>query len=181
MDALAALAVLGAVVAWLGATMLTLAEAGRGLAVGLALVGAGLALAVGVVDGDPLRAAALGVGGLLAAAMRVRGAPAGWGLAPPDTTPRLLMGIGVPLAVALALGTGIGAEGGVARLAGLVVALLAGVRLLTVEARWAALGAGAALAIGLGSLGGLTAALATAAVAIGLGLIDGEEGAEARP
>jgi hypothetical protein len=178
MEALTALSVLGAVVAWLGVVVLSLADAGRGQSAGLGLVGAGLALAVGTSERDLLAAVSLGVGGLAAAAMRLRGAPPGWGLAPPGTTPRLLMCVGVPLAVALVLGAELATAGGVARLAGLAVALLAAVRLLMVERRWAALGAGAALALGLGALGGTSAAVAGAAVAVGLGVFDAEEAAE---
>ena len=180
MGALAALSVLGAVVAWLGVLMLSLADGGRGLSAGLGLVGVGLALAVGISQNDPLPAVALGIGGLAAAAIRLRGAPRGWGLAPPGTTPRLLIGIGVPLAIALVLGAELAAADRVARLAGLAVALLAAVRLLSVEPRWAALGTGAALALGLGALGGMTAAVAGAAVAVVLGAFDGGEAAEAR-
>jgi hypothetical protein len=179
MEALSALSVLGVALAWLGVVMLSLAEGGRGLSAGLGLVGVGLALAVGISEGDPLPGVVLGVGGLAAAAIRLRGSPEGWGLAPPGTTPRLLIGLAVPLAVALALGAQLAATGGVARLGGLAVALLAGVRLLTVERRWAALGAGAALALGLGALGGTTAAVAGAAVAVGLGALDDEGAAEA--
>jgi len=73
----------------------------------------------------------------------------------------------------------IASPAGAARVAGLVVAALALARILTTERRWAALGAGSALALGLGTLGGATGLVAGAAVAAGLGAIDGAEAAEA--
>src|SRR5262249_20688963 len=61
---------------------------------------------------------------------------------------------------------------GVARLGGLVVAALAAGRLLTVTGRWVALGAGSALALGLGALGSGPALVLAAAGAGALGVFD---------
>jgi len=69
-------------------------------------------------------------------------------------------------------GAGVHDLAGVAHLGGLVVAALAAGRILTVGGRWVALGAGSALALGLGALGSGPALILAAVVAAALGLID---------
>jgi hypothetical protein len=71
----------------------------------------------------------------------------------------------------LLLGTSLQDPAGVARLGAVVVAVVAAGRVLTVGQSWAALGAGSALALGLGGLGGPPDLFLGAAVAVALGLI----------
>lgn len=175
-----ALAAAGAVVAWAGATTLCLADGRRGLAAGLVLAALGLALALATSGSDPLAAAAVGAGGLCSAAMRLRDGEPGWGMMPPGSTPRLVGSVVVLIAVGLIGGSGPGDPAATARLGALAVALVAAGRLLTVSWRWAALGAGAALALGLGALGDTPGMLAGALVAVGLGLMGGVEAPAAR-
>jgi hypothetical protein len=165
----------GAGVAWIGVTLLTVSEARRGLAVGLALAALGLALAAAAAGQAPPAVATLVAGGLVAAAMRLRGGPHGWGVLPPGSTPRLAAAIVVLLAAAVVDGSAIASPEGAARLAALVVSVLAVGTVLTARQPWSALGAGSALALGLGALGGPGGLVAGAAVAAGLGVIEGPE------
>jgi len=87
----AAVAEGGLIVAWLGATVLVLSEARRGLAVGLLLAAAGLA-GVRAAEGDPTEAGLILGGGLLAAIAGLRrNRRRGWGLLPPGSTPRIVL------------------------------------------------------------------------------------------
>lgn len=67
-----------------------MADGRLGLALGMALSAAGLAViawqSAGAVDG-----AAILIGGLLAAALRSRAGPPGWNVMPPGSTPRLVL------------------------------------------------------------------------------------------
>jgi hypothetical protein len=181
MTTAAAAAGAGAVLAWLGVALLTASEGRRGLATGLAVAAAGLAMAAGAAGQPPAAVTALAAGGLVAAVLRLRprrGQP-GWNVLPPGSTPRVVAAIAVPIAAALVAGSGLGSPAGTARLAALVVALMAGVRVLTAGQGWSALAAGSALALGLGALGGPTALVAGAAASAALGAMDGVERSEA--
>jgi hypothetical protein len=164
--------VAGAVLAWLGASLLTVAEARWGVALGLSTAAAGLALAAGGAGEAPAGVAALVAGGLVAAALRLRGGAPGWNVLPPGSTPRLVTAIVVLIGAVLVAGSGLGSAAAAARLSGLVVAVLAGLRLMTVDGRWSAVAAGSALALGLGALGGPTGMVVGAAVAAGLGAME---------
>jgi hypothetical protein len=94
---------------------------------------------------------------------------------PAGSTPRIVASVIGLIATGIVVGGEIATPDGAARLGALAVTLLATGRLLTIGERWAALGSGAALALGLGALGGPPALLAAAVVAAGLGLIDGAE------
>lgn len=173
-----AAAVAGAAIAWLGATLLTASDGRRGLALGLAVLTAGLVLATWAAGQQTLGVAALAAGGAVSAALRLRGGRPGWGVLAQGSTPRLVGAIVVLIGAALVAGAALVSPPVVARLAGLAVAVLAAGRILTVGHRWAALGAASALALGLGALGGTTALVAAALVAAGLGAIDGDEAVE---
>jgi hypothetical protein len=173
-----AVGISGMVVAWLGATLLMVADGRRGLALGLVVLTAGLAAASAAAGQPPLGVAVLTVGGVATAALRLRGGRPGWGLLPPGSTPRLIGAIVAVIAATLVAGFGLGSPEGAARLAALVVAALAAGRILTVEDRWAALGGAAALALGLGALGGMAALVAGGLVAAGLGAIEGDGAVE---
>jgi hypothetical protein len=168
----------GMAAAWLGATLLAVADGRRGLALGLLVLTAGLVLASAAGGQPPLGLAALGIGGIVAAALRLRDGRPGWGLLPPGSTPRLVGAIVVVVGAALVAGSGLGSPEGAARLAALVVAALAAGRILTVQDRWVALGGGSALALGFGALGGAAALVAAGLVAAGLGAVDGDSTVE---
>ena len=79
-----------ALLAWLGAALVVLADARRGLALGLAIVTVGLA-ALAWGGGQPVGAVALAAGGLTGVLRCWTGAPPTWGLMPPGSTPRLVL------------------------------------------------------------------------------------------
>ena len=88
--------VAAALLAWLGAALVVLADARRGLALGLALVTVGLAvLAWGT--GQPLGAIAVIAGGMTGALRCLTAAPSTWGLMPPGSTPPLVLCIAAGL------------------------------------------------------------------------------------
>ncbi len=174
-----AMAAAGAVVAWLGATILTVSDARGGAALGLVVAGTGLAVASAAVGRSPMAAAAVAAAGACAGAARLRGGEPGWGLLPPGSTPRLIGSVVTLIVAGLVAGSGSGTPSAAARLGGLLVCALAAGRMLTTRWRWSSLAAGSALALGLGSLGEAPALLAGAAVAAGLGVIDGAERAQA--
>ena len=176
---IATLAVLGAGTAWVGVTLLAVAEAARGVALGLAVIAAGLALAAGAAGEPPPAVFAFAAGGLAAAALRLRDGEPGWALLPPGSTPRLIGGILVLIAAALVARGGLATPAGAQQLGAMVVAVIAAGRVLSTGRRWAALGAASALALGLGALGGPVAVVTGALVAAGLGAMDGREPAEA--
>ncbi|HZV52119.1 MAG TPA: hypothetical protein VFD49_20435 [Candidatus Dormibacteraeota bacterium] len=170
-----ALAVGGAVLAWLGVSLLSLADARRGLALGLGATAVGLALAA-VASGRPSSGAvALAAGGVVGSLLRLRDGEPGWGLMRPGSTPRLVAAVLVFLAAVVLVGSSLGVPVGVARLGAIAVALLALLRLMTVERRSSALGSGAALALGLGALGDETGLVAAAVAVVGLGALSGAE------
>jgi hypothetical protein len=172
------IAAAGGAVAWIGATLLAVSDERRRGAVGLALVGLGLAAAEVATARGPAAAALVG-GGLVAAALRGRG-PRPAPTPPPGSTPRLMGSLVVLAVVGLLGGVVLGAPGGIAMLAASAVSAIAAGRVLTADRRWTSLGAGSALALGLGALGGPQAVVAGAVVAAGLGAIPGGDRAEAR-
>jgi hypothetical protein len=88
--------VAAALLAWLGAALVVLADARRGLALGLALVTVGFAvLAWG--SGQPVGAIAVIAGGMTGALRCLTAAPSTWGLMPPGSTPRLVLCIAAGL------------------------------------------------------------------------------------
>ncbi len=171
-----ALALTGAVLAWLGASILVLADARRGLALGLLLVAAGLALER-TAEGSWPGALILAAGGLTSALVGLRRTPRpGWGLLGQGSTPRLILCL-VFGAGAFWLGTAlitIGTWPG--RTAVVAVVALGAARLLTTEDQRAGLTAAAAVALACGLAAGLVnspeaetaAALAGALAAVAL-------------
>jgi hypothetical protein len=77
-------------VVWLGASLVVIADGRRALAAGIALTAAGLAVLALLTAGVPA-AAALAVGGTIAAARRFATGPSGWSILPPGSTPRLVL------------------------------------------------------------------------------------------
>lgn len=139
-------AVLAAFAAWIGATLIVLADGRRALAAGLAVTALGLA-GIAWQDGDGLGVVAVLVGGGLAAFLRQRAGPPGWMLMPPGSTPRLILCVaGGLLSLWFAVSVTVGPHGS-ARFAVLCVAGLAGARILSSRAAPAIAAALAALAL----------------------------------
>ncbi len=172
------LADLGAALAWVGASLLVLSEARRGVALGLGITALGIGLLAGVERGLPA-AAALGGGGVLAAALRLRDGGRGWGVLPPGSTPRVIMSLAALLLSALVGGSMMTGPGGAGRVAALTVGGLACARLLTTHRRASALSAAAAMALALGLVGTAAGAWVAGLVAVGLGAIGADDGLEA--
>jgi hypothetical protein len=79
-----------AFLAWLGAAVIVLADGRRGLALGLALTTAGFAV-LAWLGGESLAAAAVLLGGGVAAAQRLRTGPDVWGVMAPGSTARVVL------------------------------------------------------------------------------------------
>lgn len=98
--------------AWLGAAVIVLADGRRGLALGLALTTVAFA-ALAWLGGEHLAAAAVLLGGGVAAAQRLRTGPDVWGVMPPGSTARVVLCIAgglLALWVATSVMTGPGAS-----------------------------------------------------------------------
>jgi hypothetical protein len=157
-----------AFIAWMGASLIVLADGRRGLALGAALATAGISV-IAFSTAGPI-AGALAVGGALAALGRLRSGPAGWRIMPPGSTPRLVLCIAAGLLalwVGAAVTTGPGSP---LRFTVLLVAGLTGARVLGSEERSVLLTATSvlALAIGLGAVTGESSMAPWAFVAAGL-------------
>jgi hypothetical protein len=135
--------------AWLGASVVVLADGRRGLALGLALLAAGfagLALANGLVAGG----VAIGIGGGVAAWQCWRSSGAKWGMMPPGSTPRLVLCIGSGLLGLWVAAAVTGGSGGSLRFAVLVVVGMLGTRVLSSSELHVVLAGIAGLALALG-------------------------------
>jgi hypothetical protein len=82
--------VAAAFLAWLGASLMVLADGRRGLALGLGLLTAGLAVLAWPSASLP-GASAIAAGGLIASGQLWRSGPAAWGIMPAGSTPRLVL------------------------------------------------------------------------------------------
>lgn len=159
-----------AFLAWLGASILVLADGRRGLGLGIGLAALGLDVLawqyVGWIGGVAILAA-----GAVAAVQRVRSDAGDWKIMPPGSTPRLVLCIAGGLVVvwfAVSVTTGAGAA---LRFAVITVAGLAGARVLSSTDVSAALTSTSALALdiavaaSLGSNAGPVPSLAGAVIA----------------
>lgn len=166
-------------VAFIGGSVVALADGRLGLAVGLALTGLALGgLSLGA--GDPGGAALIGAGGVISGGLRLRGGAAGWGLMRPGSTPRLVLcAVCLVLALFVTLSL-LGGQDAARRLAVLSVAGIATGRLTGWAPRGPGLAAAAALALALALLGGTAAQAAGAAAAIVLGALPAAEPEPAR-
>jgi hypothetical protein len=164
---------IGALIAWLGASLIVLADGRRGLALGVALAAAGLAVVTGPGAGL-LPAGLLVVGGAMVAASRLSKASGRWAVMPPGSTPRLILCVASAL-VALWIALGItSGDSPALRFAVLVVIGLAGARVLASADPQVQLTAAAILALAVGAASGLGGGdvwpyVAAAAVAAGAG------------
>jgi hypothetical protein len=143
-----------ALLAWLGASLVVLADGRRGLALGLALLTAGFAV-LALAGGLQLGAAVVAAGGGIAAWQCWRSPAANWGIMPAGSTPRLVLCIGSGLlglwiAAVVTLG-----PGSALRFAILVVLGLLGARVLSSSELHVVLAGIAGLALALGAAPGL--------------------------
>ncbi len=145
-----------AFVAWLGAALVVLADGRRGLALGLSLLTIGLAVLTWPA-GMAVGSVAVGVGGVIAAIQCWRSGPAGWGIMPAGSTPRLILCIASGLlAFWLAASVTTGPAGSL-RFTFIVVPGLMGARILMSRDVPIVLTAVAAMALALAAASGLAA------------------------
>jgi len=146
---------IAAFVAWLGAALLVLSDARRGLALGIALAASGIAIVVWSTSG-PIEAALIAIGGAVAATRRLMIGNDAWGVMPPGSTPRLILCIAGGL---LALWIGLGVTGGhsaALRFTVLVTLGLAGARVLSSDDAPAQLSSLAVMALAVAAAAGLS-------------------------
>jgi len=118
-----------AFVAWLGVSIVVLADGRRGLALGAAIGAAGMAV-LALDAAGPVAAGSIALGGVVAAAGRFRTGRAGWHVVPAGSTPRLVLCLAAALLalwIAAALTTGPAAP---LRFTAMVVIGLSGARVL---------------------------------------------------
>jgi hypothetical protein len=167
-------------VAWLGTATVAVSDGRRAFALGLTLTGLGLAGMQQLV-GNSTGAAVLLAGGVGAGALRLRDGPAGWGVLPPGSSPRIILSL-VTLAfgafVGISLTTGPGAPGRVATVA---VCALSFCRLLSAERQAVAGAVAPALSLALGTMGDSAAQAVGAAVAVVLSAVAAARPASTRP
>jgi len=163
-----ALAVVGVIVAWLGASITVLAEGRRGLGCGALLVGAGLC-AIEIAAGSPVPGVLLLVGGAGYGLFRQRDGAPGWVLFAPGSSPRLIAAVllfAVSLFLLNTLQIGTPALAGV-----LTVSALAVMRLTSTPDRAALASCAAIEALALGVAGSIPLALCACIVALLLALV----------
>ena len=168
---------MAAFIAWLGASLIVLADGRRGLALGVGLATAGLAVLV-LQRSGPLDAGALAAGGAVASIGRLYSGAGRWEIMPAGSTARLILCIAAGLlalwlAVAVTNGSGAGL-----RFAVLSVAGLTGARVLSSDDQPVLLSALALLALAVGAAAGLAGTspgawpyLAAGAIAAGATLL----------
>jgi len=140
--------------AWLGASLVVLADGRRGLALGLALLTIGFTV-LAVASGLQIGGAAVAVGGGIAAWQCWRSPAAKWGIMPAGSTPRLVLCIGsgrLALWVAAVVTIGPGAP---LRFSVLVVLAVLGARMLSTSELHVLLAGIAGMALALGAAPGL--------------------------
>lgn len=146
-----------AFVAWLGMSVVVLADGRRGLALGIVLVTAGLAVIV-FQGAGPIAAGALGVGGAAAALRRLTHGPSGWRVMPPGSTPRVVLCVAAGILVLWISFSATTAGDGALRFVILTVLGLSVARVLssdepsTLLTAIALLALGIAATVGIGSL-----------------------------
>ena len=153
-----------AFVAWLGMSVVVLADGRRGLALGIVLVTAGLAVIV-FQGAGPIAAGALGVGGAAAALRRL----SGWRVMPPGSTPRVVLCVAAGILVLWISFSATTAGDGALRFAILTVLGLSVARVLSSDEPSTLLTAIALLALGIAATVGI------GSVAHGLGAVTQSE------
>lgn len=159
-----------AFLAWLGASLVVLADGRRGLALGTILAAAGIAV-LALQSAGPIASGAIAVGGAIAAGRRLASGPEGWEIMPPGSTARLVLCIAdglVALWIAISITSGPGAA---LRFTVLSVVVLAGARALWSEDAAVLLTATGLLALAAGAATGVTTASPSAWPYVTAGLI----------
>jgi hypothetical protein len=163
-----ALAIVGVIVAWLGASITVLAEGRRGLGCGALLVGAGLC-AIEIAAGHTVPGLLLLIGGAGYGILRQRDGAPGWVLFAPGSSPRLIAAVllfAVSLFLINTLDIGTPALAGV-----LTVSAVAVMRLTSTPDRAALASCAAIEALALGVAGSIPLALCACIVALLLAMI----------
>jgi len=143
-------------VAWLGASLVVLSDGRRGLALGVLLAGAGVAVVAFPTAGLG-GSAALAVGGLVAATGRLVAGPPGWAILPAGSTPRLVLCIAGGL-VALWVGLGVTSGDGASLRFGVISTIGFGAaRVLSSHDQSVVLSALALISLAVGAAVGLAA------------------------
>jgi hypothetical protein len=173
--------------AWLGAAVIVLSDGRRGLALGLGLTALAFSLLVWL-DGQPIGAGAILVGGGFATFQRLRSGREGWAMMPPGSTPRLVLAIAgglVALWLATTVTTGPGAP---LRFAAFAVLGLMGARVLTETEPGSVLTAVVLLALTVAVASGIADTgpgpapyIAAAAIALGVSVLGGRSGSSPSP
>ena len=143
-----------AFVAWLGMSLIVLADGRRSLALGAALATAGVALVV-FQGAGLINASALALGGAVMVVRRITDGPGGWQLMPPGSTPRLVLCIAAGLLalwIAFSVTTGAGAA---LRFAVMTVVGLGGARVLSSDERSVLLTSVGLLALAIAAIAGM--------------------------
>ena len=139
-------AAVAALLAWLGVSLVVVADGRRGLAVGMGLATVGLSFLTWQTAGF-IEAMAILLGGSAATAQRLRAGRAGWDIMPAGSTPRLILCVAAALLawwIAASVTTGPGAT---LRFAALTAIGLAGARILSTDDPAALITALAALSL----------------------------------
>ncbi len=159
-----------ALLAWLGASLVVVAEGRRGLALGLAMVPIALAVLIWGT-GQPVGAVAVAAGGMIGSFRCWRSGPQTWGIMPAGSTPRLVLCIAgglIALWVSASVTNGSGAS---LRFALMIVLGLMAARVLAARDAAVALTAIACFALALGAAPSLSASSPGPAYGIIGGLI----------
>jgi len=156
--------------AWLGAALVVLADGRRGLALGLAAAAAGLSV-LAIQDGGGAAFAALAAGGAVASLAQLRSGPAGWGVMPPGSTPRLVLCIGAGLVGLWFAGSLTLGPDAPVRFAVLAVMGMMGLRIVTSDETPVVLAALAVLALAAATAAGLASTPPGAAPYVAAALI----------
>ena len=153
---MAVVAAIAALCAWLGASLIVLADGSRGLAAGVGFATVGLAVIAWQSTGF-VPALAILVGGALLALQHQRSDDRTWGIMPAGSTPRLILCVATGL-VALWVAASVTLGPGVAqRFAVLVVVGLTAGRILTSQQIQVVIAASAVLALAVAEGAGLGA------------------------
>ncbi len=159
-----------AILAWLGASLVVLADGRRGLALGLGLLTAGLAVLAWPSQALP-GALAVAAGGFIASWQCWRSGPATWGIMPAGSTARLVLCVGSGLLALWLAASVTNGPGAPLRFAVLVVLGLMAARILGGREAAVLLASVSGFALVLAVAPGLAAASQSFVPAIAGGLV----------
>ena len=143
-----------AFVAWLGTSVVVLADGRRGLALGTVIAAGGMSV-IAFDRAGALAAAAVAVGALAGAAGRYRAGRPGWHIMPAGSTPRLVLCIAAALLAFWVAASVMSGAGGAVRFATMLVVGLSGARVLGADEGPVLFSAIGLLACGVALVGGV--------------------------